>query len=46
MRLKQQVVEAMTTNETFFFRDPAQYEALRRIVLPALIATASAIPAK
>ncbi len=35
--LKQQVVEAMTTNETFFFRDPAQYEVLRRTVLPALI---------
>jgi len=35
--LKQQVVEAMTTNETFFFRDPAQYEVLRTIVLPALI---------
>jgi chemotaxis protein methyltransferase CheR len=27
--LKRQVVEAMTTNETFFFRDPAQYDALR-----------------
>jgi chemotaxis protein methyltransferase CheR len=36
--LKRQVVEAMTTNETFFFRDPAQYEALRTVVLPALIA--------
>jgi chemotaxis protein methyltransferase CheR len=35
--LKRQVVEAMTTNETFFFRDPAQYEALRLHVLPALI---------
>lgn len=29
-----QVVEAMTTNETYFFRDPAQYEAIRRILLP------------
>ena len=36
--LKQQIVEAMTTNETFFFRDPAQYEALRLNVLPGLIA--------
>ncbi|HVN03847.1 MAG TPA: protein-glutamate O-methyltransferase CheR [Bryobacteraceae bacterium] len=36
--LKRQVVDAMTTNETFFFRDPAQYDALRSIVLPALIA--------
>jgi chemotaxis protein methyltransferase CheR len=29
-----QVVEAMTTNETYFFRDPAQYEAIRTILLP------------
>jgi chemotaxis protein methyltransferase CheR len=35
--LKRQVVEAMTTNETFFFRDPAQYDALRSVVLPNLI---------
>lgn len=32
----QQVVEAMTTNETYFFRDPAQYEAIRTILLPKL----------
>jgi hypothetical protein len=31
----QQVVEAMTTNETYFFRDPAQYEAIRTVLLPA-----------
>jgi chemotaxis protein methyltransferase CheR len=36
--LKRQVVEAMTTNETFFFRDPAQYDALRTVVIPSLIA--------
>jgi chemotaxis protein methyltransferase CheR len=36
--LKRDVVEAMTTNETFFFRDPAQYEALRATVIPSLIA--------
>jgi chemotaxis protein methyltransferase CheR len=35
--LRQDVVEAMTTNETFFFRDPAQYEVLRTIVVPALM---------
>jgi len=35
--LKRQVVEAMTTNETFFFRDTAQYDALKSIVLPELI---------
>src|SRR5664279_3443246 len=33
----QQVVEAMTTNETYFYRDPAQYEAIRTIFLPKLI---------
>jgi chemotaxis protein methyltransferase CheR len=26
----------MTTNETYFFRDPAQYDALRTILLPKL----------
>jgi chemotaxis protein methyltransferase CheR len=26
----------MTTNETYFFRDPAQYEAIRRYLLPGL----------
>ncbi len=30
------VVEAMTTNETYFFRDPAQYEAIRKVFLPRL----------
>lgn len=31
-----QVVEAMTTNETYFFRDPAQYELIRTVLLPRL----------
>ena len=35
--LRHRVVEAMTTNETYFFREPAQYEALRHAVLPDLI---------
>jgi chemotaxis protein methyltransferase CheR len=35
--LQRKVVEAMTTNETFFFREPAHFEALRTQVLPALI---------
>jgi chemotaxis methyl-accepting protein methylase len=26
--LKQQIVDAMTTNETYFFREPAQYDNL------------------
>lgn len=29
-----QVVEAMTTNETYFFRDPAHYDAIRTTLLP------------
>ena len=35
--LGRQVVEAMTTNETYFFREPAQYDALRKSILPPLI---------
>src|ERR1035438_6363143 len=31
-----QVVEAMTTNETYFFRDPAHYEAIRTVLLPRM----------
>ncbi len=30
------VVEAMTTNETYFFRDPAHYDAIRTLLLPRL----------
>jgi len=35
--LHAQVVEAMTTNETSFFRDGGPFEALRRQILPAII---------
>ena len=31
-----QVVEAMTTNETYFFRDPAHYDAIRTVLLTRL----------
>src|SRR6201996_9509730 len=34
--LSHDVVEDMTTNETYFFRDPAQYEAIRTGLLPKL----------
>src|SRR5579872_6458820 len=30
------VAEALTTNETYFFRDPAHYEAIRTKLLPEL----------
>jgi chemotaxis protein methyltransferase CheR len=36
VELAHQVVEAMTTNETYFFRDPAQYEVIRTVLLPKL----------
>ena len=35
--LKRQVVEAMTTHETYFFRDPAQYDALKTSLLPQIM---------
>jgi chemotaxis protein methyltransferase CheR len=34
--VNRQVVEAMTTNETYFFRDPAQYDAIRSVLLPRI----------
>jgi chemotaxis protein methyltransferase CheR len=36
--LRQRVTEAMTTNETQFFRDGHPFECLRQVVLPKLIA--------
>jgi chemotaxis protein methyltransferase CheR len=35
-KVGRQVVEAMTTNETYFFRDPAHYDAIRTVLLPRL----------
>ena len=36
-RISQEVVEAMTTNETLFFRDVAPFKVLRQMLLPALL---------
>jgi chemotaxis protein methyltransferase CheR len=36
--VRQQVVDSMTTNETLFFREIAQYDALRTEVIPKLVA--------
>lgn len=35
-RLMAQIVDAMTTNETFFFRDKTPFEHLENVVFPAL----------
>jgi chemotaxis protein methyltransferase CheR len=36
MELRMLVLDAMTTNETFFFRDPSLFDALGAAVLPAM----------
>ena len=36
--LKRRMVDALTTNETYFFRDSHPFQALRKQVLPAVIA--------
>ncbi len=35
--LHREVVDAMTTNETYFFREPQQFDALRGSILPEII---------
>jgi chemotaxis protein methyltransferase CheR len=35
--LQRKVVEAMTTNETYFFRESTHFDALRSYVIPALL---------
>lgn len=34
---KDHCVDALTTNETYFFREPKQYEFLRKLVIPELL---------
>lgn len=36
-RLRQKVVDAMTTNETYFMRETAHYDALRQHLIPPLL---------
>ncbi len=43
MKLAREVVDAMTTNETLFFRDGYPFEALREIMLPDCRKNGSAI---
>ena len=40
--LRRKVVEAVTTHETLFFRDPAVYDALRTFIFPAIARTRQA----
>jgi chemotaxis protein methyltransferase CheR len=35
--LNKLVIEAMTTNETLFFRDPSMFEALKKNVIPGML---------
>ncbi len=36
-KLKEQIIEAMTTNETYFFRDQHPFDALQKHIIPELI---------
>jgi chemotaxis protein methyltransferase CheR len=36
-RLAQRVIDALTTNETFFFRDKAPFDHFRNIIMPELL---------
>ncbi|WP_373085554.1 protein-glutamate O-methyltransferase CheR [Sneathiella sp.] len=41
-RLMTEITEAMTTNETFFFRDNKPFEAFKNVVLPQLLQSRAA----
>lgn len=40
--IERDIIEAMTTNESFFFRDAATFDTFRKVVLPALVAARAA----
>ena len=40
--IERDIVEAMTTNETFFFRDAATFDTFRKAVLPGMITARAA----
>ncbi len=42
-QIRQQVVEAMTTNETLFFRDIKPFEALEKVLMPQLLQDKNAL---
>lgn len=44
--LSDKVVDAMTTNETFFYRDKTPFETLEQVVLPDLVARKRGQPIK
>lgn len=35
--VRREIVEAMTTHETLFYREPVQYDALRDVIIPDLL---------
>lgn len=43
-QLKNQVLSAITTNETYFFRDPKSFETIANHILPALYHARSSLP--
>ncbi|NUQ62005.1 MAG: protein-glutamate O-methyltransferase CheR [Pirellulales bacterium] len=45
-RLQDQVIDAITTHETLFFRDNSPFEALRQKVVPELVAAKARPPAR
>jgi len=37
MKLQEKIIDAITTNETFFFREPGAYDLLRRRCIPGVL---------